>query len=259
MDEEDIMLDGIDDAFEGDDAFEIAGPDGIDAYLDQALGAANPRLMLRRAANVRIARGAQVNRRLAATVGRIAKISRGLYAATGKLESEYMRRPNTGASVYTPVINSGATSAFSVQPGTGNSFYRLLGFIVSDEQANLFGFTSLKVGGQEHINFTQSTPAAPVSNAVPWGVYALKESSLQTNLAPWVGQVFDANTPILGTIANMTVAASGDALNVAARGVWLTQTDPCGFRYPYVAQQASQFWGRLRRQALSLGISPRVR
>lgn len=253
------MLDGVDDVFDGDDAFEIAGPDGVDAYLDQALGAASPRLMLRRASNVRLKPGAQINRRMAGTIARIAKISKGLYAATGKLESEYMRRPNTGCSVYTPVVAPGATSAFQVQPGTGNSFYRLLGFIVTDEQCNIFGFTSLKVGGQEHINFTQSTPAAPVSNAVPWGVYALKESSLQTNIAPWVGQVFDANTPILGTIANMTVAASGDAVTVAARGVWLTQTDPCGFRYPQVAQQASQFWGKLRRGALSLAIRPSVR
>ncbi len=256
MDDEDLMLDGIDDAFDGEDAFDISGPDSIDAYLDQALGAATPRLMLRRAAAARIRPGAQINRRLAGTIGRIAKISKGLYAATGKVEAEYMRRPNTGAAVYTPVIAPGATSAFSVQPGTGNSFYRLLGFIVSDEQANLFGFTSLKVGGQEHINYTQSTPAAPVSNAVPWSVYALKESSLQTNLAPWVGQVFDANTPILGTIVNVTVAASGDALTVAARGVWLCQTDPCGFRYPFVAQQASAFWGKLRRSALSLSVSP---
>lgn len=260
MDEDfEIDVDGLDLDGDDDDAYEISGPDGVDGWLDQALGAPNRRVMLRRLASARIPRGSQLNRRMAGVVSRIAKISRGLYDASGKLEAEYIKRPNTLCSVYTPNVASGATSAFSVQPGTGNSFYRLLGFIASDEQANVFGFSSLRVGGQEHVNFTQSTPAAPVTSAVPWAIFALKEPTLQTNIAPWVGQVFDANTPITGTIVNMTTAGAGDTVTLAARGVFLTQTDPCGFRYPQMAQQAAAFWNRIRRNAVGLAASFRVR
>jgi len=231
---------------------------GQDVYnwAQSAVGAANPRTFLSRAAAAQIKPQAvqALGKPVASMVRRIAKIAAGLYQQSGMLEAQYLRRPNTLCALATPVIAPGATSTFSVQPGTGNSFYRLLGMIVDDVQATIFGFSSLRVGGQEHVNYTQSSPTPPVANAVPWSIFALKESSLQANLAPWVGQVFDANTPITGTVANMTVAASGDAITVSARLVWLVQTDPCGFRYPQVIQQSQQFFNRIRRFGSNLAL-----
>lgn len=234
----------------------ISGPDDLSNWTKHTLGAANNRIFLSRSAAAVVKPQAvqAIGKPVATMVRRIAKIAAGLYQQSGMLEAQYLRRPNTLCALATPVIAPGATSTFSVQPGTGNSFYRLLGMICDDVQATIFGFSSLRVGGQEHVNFTQTSPTAPVANAVPWPIFALKESSLQANLAPWVGQVFDANTPITGTVANMTVAASGDAITVSARLVWLVQTDPCGFRYPQLMQQSQQFFGRIRRFGTSLAL-----
>ncbi len=220
---------------------------------DQFVGAASQkrnRAVLRDLAKVRPGQGfasASETRRQAALISRLGQISRAVLVQTGRLEADYLRRPNTLCSVYTPVIAPGATSTFSVIPGSGNSFYRLLGFVATDDQCNIFGFTQLKVGGQDHVQFSQSTPTAPITNAVPWAIFQYKEGKMVVNLAPWTGQVFDQSSPVQGIIANMTVAASGDAITVAARGVFLAQTDPCGYRYTQMTEQSKGFWKNFNR------------
>ena len=241
-----LFIAGFDDPT---DVTEIAGEEQFYDLLEEATGAANSRLMLSKLAKARPA--AKANPRLNAAVKRIASVAKQVQVQSGRIEAEWLRRPNTLVAIYTPNIANGATSAFSIQPGTGTSYYRLLGFICSDEQANVFGFSSLKVGGQEHVNFTQSTPSAPVANAVPWNIFALKESRLSTNLAPWSGTLFDPSQPITGTIVNMTTAAAGDVVTLAARITLLCQTDPCGMRYQKMVEASSRMFGSMR-QALGV-------
>lgn len=231
----------------GSNPYVISGPEKWNKFLT---GAASKRKkpLLRDLAKVRPSRSmSQSNPREAALISRLGQISREVLVQTGRLEADYLRRPNTLCSVYTPVIAPGATSAFQVIPGSGNSYYRLLGFVATDDQCNVFGFTQLKVGGQDHVSFSQSTPTPPVANAVPWAIFQYKEGKMVVNLAPWTGQVFDQSSPIIGTIANMTVAGAGDAVTIAARGVFLAQTDPCGYRYTQMTEQSKMFWKSFNR------------
>lgn len=242
-------FDEVEEDFENDESpYLISGPEKWDAFVGAAARKPAKRL-LRDMAKVRpsasFANGA--GRKQAALVSRLGQISRQVLVQTGRLEADYLRRPNTLCSVYTPVIAPGATSAFQVIPGSGNSYYRLLGFVATDNQCDIFGFTQLKVGGQDHVSFTQSTPTAPVSNAVPWAIFQYKEGKMVVNLAPWTGQVFDQSSPIIGTIANMTVAGAADAATLAARGVFLAQTDPCGYRYTQMTEQSKMFWKSFNR------------
>jgi hypothetical protein len=243
-------FDEVEESFEDDSAenpYLISGPEKWTKFVGAAARKPAKRL-LRDMAKVRpSANMARVDSRQAALISRLGQISRQVLVQTGRLEADYLRRPNTLCSVYTPVIAPGATSAFQVIPGSGNSYYRLLGFIAHDDQCNVFGFTQLKVGGQDHVSFTQSTPTAPVSNAVPWAIFQYKEGKMVVNLAPWTGQVFDQSSPIIGTIANMTVAGAGDAVTIAARGVFLAQTDPCGYRYTQMTEQSKMFWKSFNR------------
>lgn len=234
--------------------FSVAGSDddekskvvsGPDDFLDViiAAGDRSPRRMMRQLSRVRASSSAPP--RLRRAVSRIGRIARTVQSQAGRLEAEYMRRPNNLCAIYTTSLAPGATVAFSIQPGAGMSFYRLLNFICGDDTSDRFGFTSLRVGGVEHVNQTQTTPAAPVANLVPWTVFQLKESRGIANIAPWSGQLFDNNTPITGIIGNGTVAATGDAFTGAARINVLTQVDPCGQRYQQAIQNAQRYWGAL--------------
>ena len=234
-------------ADEDDDLIEIHGPEELEGALEEALGAPSPKFF----GQVSRMRGKTKSPKVNSAIKKLATVAKQVQVQSGRIEAEWLRRPNTLVSVYTPTIASGATSTFSVQPGTGTSYYRFLGMTCSDEQSNLFGFSSLKVGGQEHVNFTQSTPSAPVSSAVPWAGFALREGRQVTNLAPWSGQLFDPSQPITGTIVNLTVAASGDALTVAARLVLNVQTDPCGMRYQKVQEANDRMFGSMK-QALGI-------
>jgi hypothetical protein len=223
------IIAGVDEDFDEDGAF-ASGPEDFEEMTGAIVRLRDPRAFLARTAQLRVSPKFQRAGALPRVVSRLARISRQVLVQTGRIEAEYLRRPNTLVSIYTPALAPNATSAFTVQPGQGNNFYRTLGFTCSDEQADRFGFSALVVGGQNHVTFSQTAPAAPVANSVPWAIYALKESRLVTNLAPWTGQLFDNSTPITGTIVNMTTAAATDAFTGAARIVILTQTDPCSYR-----------------------------
>lgn len=214
--------------------------------LTHALGAAlrddNPKALLSTIASMRAQGMAQISE----TVSRMAIIAKQILVQTGRIEGEYLRRPNCLCALYTTSLAPAATIAFSVQPGLGNSYYRLLGFLCGDQQGDVFGFTSLKVGGQEHVQFSQSQPTAPVTNFVPWSMFMLREASFKANLAPWSGQVFDQNTPVTGIVANGTVAATTDVFTGAARLTFLTQIDPCGFRYEQIKNASQKYWASLR-------------
>lgn len=241
------VLAGIDPDFDDDsDESVISGDEDLDDFVGAALRVPNTQALLARMGRARVS--PKFGRtKMGSIVGKLKNISRQVLLQTGRLEADYLRRPNTLCSIYTTALAPGASVAFQVTPGNGNSFYRLLGFICTDDQSNVMGFSSLRVGGQEHVNFTQSTPTAPVASAVPWAIYQLKESRLAVNLAPWTGQVFDQSSPLLGTVVNMTVAGNTDAATVTGRMVVLTQTDPCGMRYPQLTEQSKGWWKSLRR------------
>jgi hypothetical protein len=244
-----VAIAGVDDDDDdGEDMLIVEGEDDFEEYIGAALNAANrggSRAMLRRLSKARP--GSKAPTKIAAMVKRMGRISKAVQVQSGKIEAEYLRKPNNFSGVFTPAMAPGAAAtAFSVQPGTGMSYYRLLSMVATDEQINLFGFTSLKVGGVEHVNFTQTTPAAPISGLVPWSTLGLKESRGWANLAPWSGQIFDNQTPITGSIANATTAASIDTATAAARLAFLTQVDPCGQRYVQTQQASNRMWKSFR-------------
>jgi hypothetical protein len=245
------IIAGVDEDFDDDDGDGmVSGDEDIDQVLGAALRLSNPRQFLSRVARTRV-RPQALRRPGGRAVSRLAKISRQVLIQTGRIEAEYMRRPNTLVSIYTPALAPGASVAFSINPGQGNNYYRLLGQICTDAQANVFGYSNLTVGGQNHVQFAQNAPVAPVANAVPWAIFQLKEGKLVTNIAPWTGQIFDNSTPVTGTIVNMTTAAATDATTAAARIVVLTQTDPCSYR-SNLALDAQRGWLRNNKRDLQI-------
>lgn len=245
------IIAGIDEEFDTDEGdFQVSGDDDIDQVLGAALRLRSPQAFLRGMARTRV-RPQVLKRPMGRAVSRLAKISRQVLLQTGRIEAEYMRRPNTLVSIYTPALAPGASVAFNIQPGQGNNYYRLLGQICTDAQANVFGYSALVVGGQNHVQFAQNAPVAPVASAVPWAIFQLKEGKLVTNIAPWTGQIFDNSTPVTGTIVNMTTAAATDATTAAARIVILTQTDPCSYR-SNLALDAQRGWLRGNKRDLQI-------
>lgn len=170
----------------------------------------------------------QVNPKIASAMSRMAQMARAVHDRMGIIEAYEQRRPNSLCCVYGTSVAPAGTLAFSITPSGGQSWYRLLAFLTGDDQAQVFGFTDLKVGGLSMIFATQTTPAAPITNASAWYGFVARGDNQVFNLAPWTGQVFDNSVTVNGTIANMTVAATGDAITLAPRFLIPVQTDPCG-------------------------------
>jgi len=239
------FIEGVDDEYTSPSEYtDVAGDDDFEDLIGAAADARSPRIMLNKLANAR-ARGS-LRPKVAMAVKRLSRIAKQVQIQSGRIEAEYLRKPNNLCSIYTTSLAPAASVAFVIQPGSGMSYYRLLGLVCTDDQANIFAFTSLKVGGVEHVNQSQTAPAAPVTNAVSWATFQLKEERGFAGLAPWSGQLFDNNTPFSGTIANITVAATTDAFTGAARIALLTQVDPCGVRYQQNLQANSRMWGTLK-------------
>lgn len=242
-----FMVAGIDE-FDDSDAYKISGEDDFDHLMGAAAKAKSGKSMLNTLANTRLTANAQRSLGNKAVVAnRLKQVSRQVLAQTGKLEADYLRRPNTMVAVYGPNIAPGGTDDFRIVPGSGNSFYRILNLIATDSQVEAFGFSNFTVGGENHVKMQQSDPTPPVANAVPWAPYALRESALIANIAPWTGQVFDNSTPVSGTIVNMTTAGGADSATLAPRFVISTQTDPCGYRYTQLNENSKGMWKSMRR------------
>lgn len=239
-----VFIEGVDEEYNTGDETVIAGDEDFEDLIGAAADARSPRLMLSKLASARAR--SSLRPKVAMAVKRLSRIAKQVQIQSGRIEAEYLRKPNNLCSIYTTSLAPAASVAFTIQPGAGMSYYRLLGMVCTDDQANLFAFTSLKVGGVEHVNQSQTTPAAPVTNAVSWATFQLKEERGFANLAPWSGQLFDNNTPITGTVANITVAATTDAFTGAARMALLTQVDPCGVRYQQNLQANARMWGSLK-------------
>lgn len=190
----------------------------------------NPRKVVQTLARTRIQPqlANQVNPKVAATMSRMTQIARAIHDRLGIIDAYEQRRPNSLCCVYGTAVAPGGTLAFSITPSGGQSWYRLLAFLTGDDQAQVFGFTDLKVGGLSMIFATQTTPPAPVTNASAWYGFVARGDNQVFNLAPWTGQVFDNSVTVNGTIVNMTVAATGDAITLAPRFLIPVQTDPCG-------------------------------
>lgn len=92
---------------------------------------------------------------------------------------------------------------------------------------------------------SQTTPTAPVTQACSWNMFALRESRLRTNLQPWAGVFFDGTVPITGTIANMTVAATANAVTLAPILTVLAQSDPCAYNTAKVKEGANRYWSAM--------------
>jgi hypothetical protein len=242
------MIAGIDDFDDDVSGYEISGEDDLDRMLGAALRSKSGKSALSTLASARLTpKGNSALGKTGRTIERLRDISKQVLTQTGRIEAEYLRRPNTLVAVYGPNLASGATDDFTITPGSGNSYYRILGLVSADDQANVFGFSNLTVGGEDHVKQRQTDPTPPVANAVPWSIFALKESRMIANLAPWTGQVFDNSTPITGTIVNMTTAGGADTVTLAPRIVFLSQTDPCGFRYAQLNEAAKGNWKSMRR------------
>ena len=137
----------------------------------------------------------------------------------GRIDAYEQRRPNSLCCVYGAALAPGATVAFDVVPSGGQSWYRLLAFLTGDDQAQVFGFTSLRVGGMDQIFSTQTLPTpAPVANASAWYGFVARGDNQVFNLAPWTGFTFSNDVHVTGTIVNMTIAATGDVSTGGAGG-----------------------------------------
>jgi hypothetical protein len=219
-----------------DDGVTVEGPRELDQFFRNVDMVAkshgqDPSKVFGQIGKLRIAPHAQLHPDLKATLGRVARISRAIADFSGRIQADYLRRANQVCGIFTTALAPSATVAFTLSPSNGQAWYRILGLAADDLSCARFGFTSLKIGGMEHVNFNQSTPAAPVTNAVPWTGFQVRESSHVFNLQPWTGQDFDNNTNVTGTIANMTVAATADAATAAAKMQVSIFTDPCGQNY----------------------------
>lgn len=174
----------------------------------------------------------QIHPALAQTLGTFQKVASGLQNAQQKLEADYMRRPNQELGLFSDTpLGPGATKVFSFKPSGGQSWYRLLQFNCSDDQAARFGFLSLFIGGMQHVINGQTAPTTASPGAAPWIGYQIKESSHLSNLQPWTSDAFDNSVTLDCTVVNMTNIAGGDAFTQAPRMKIGVQTDPCGQNY----------------------------
>ena len=171
----------------------------------------------------------QVPAPVARAVARLTTMARAVQDQLGRIDAYEQRRPNSLCCVYGAALAPGATVAFDVVPSGGQSWYRLLAFLTGDDQAQVFGFTSLRVGGMDQIFSTQTLPTpAPVANASAWYGFVARGDNQVFNLAPWTGFTFSNDVHVTGTIVNMTIAATGDAITLGPRFLIPVQTDPCG-------------------------------
>jgi hypothetical protein len=250
--DEDLEMDGDDYLDDENETGELVT---TGAQLDQLLtGAADSsmraRAMLNRFKNVQLSPTALAADRVPAkviqAVHHITRIAKSVSYQVGKLDANELRRPNSLVGVYGTVQAPGSSVLFSITPSGGTPWYRLLAFLAGDDQAQIFGFSSLKVGGQDMVFATQTAPVAPVTNAVSWIGFVARGDNQLFNVAPWTGRMFDNSTPITGTIVNMSVAASGDAISLAPRFLCPSQTDPCGQSSMYARSH-----GRVVKQRLN--------
>lgn len=184
----------------------------------------------------------------AAAVTHLSNVAQMIHSQMGVLDADYLRRPNLLVGVYGTTVAPGATMTFTITPSGGTSWYRLLAFLAGDDQAQVFGFTSLKCGGLDQIFATQSTPTAPIANATGWMGFVARGDGQKFNLQPWTGQVFDNSVQVTGTVANMTVAATGDAITLNPRFLIPSQTDPCGQNSSQVLSSAANMANLIRKQ-----------
>ena len=225
-----------------DDDFEAEGDELVDEDGYYSVGAAEqltqlfrraggaPKKVVATLARTRIqpSLANQVNPKIAQAMSKMSQMARAVHDRMGIIEAYEARRPNSLCCVYGTSTAPGITLAFSITPSGGQSWYRLLAFLTGDDQAQVFGFTDLRVGGLNMIFATQTTPVPPVANASAWYGFVARGDNQVFNLAPWTGQVFDNSVTVNGTIVNMTVAATGDAITLAPRFLIPVQTDPCG-------------------------------
>lgn len=200
------------------------------------------------------------NAKLGGIVKNLSRVANNVLTTAGRNEADRLDRPNIFCCIFGTSVAPSGTLAFSITPGNGNSYYRVLGFTADDTMAGVFGFTSLKVGGQEHVQMSQTTPTAPVTSACSWNIFQLRESRLRTNISPWSGQFFDGTVPITGTIANMTVAATANAVTLAPVLTVLAQSDPCAYNTSKVKEGAARYWNAMGKGlggVIGVGLSSR--
>jgi hypothetical protein len=218
-----------------------------------AVGAAvDPNKFVAQAAMARIGNQALVQNGVstshAAAITHLSNVAQMIHSQLGVLDADYLRRPNLLVGVYGTTVAPGATLAFTITPSGGTSWYRLLAFLAGDDQAQIFGFTSLKCGGLDQIFATQATPTAPIANATGWMGFVARGDGQKFNIQPWTGQVFDNSVQVTGTIANMSVAGTGDAITLNPRFLIPSQTDPCGQNSAQVVNSAANMANLIRKQ-----------
>lgn len=193
-----------------------------------------------------------IHPKVVSTLQRMTQMARAVDSRMAVIDAYEARRPNSLCCVYGPAIAPGVAQDFRITPSGGQNWYRLLAFLTGDDQAQVFGFSALKVGGVTQIFASQATPTPPVAGggAAWYGLVARGDNQV-FNLAPWTGTVFDNSVNVEGTTLNMTIAASGDAITLGPRFLIPCQTDPCA-NYSSQYKAAGQNVQRMVRRSLSL-------
>lgn len=252
MDDEDReILDGADE----DDDLVVTSGEQLDGLLDRFSAKRVPDLKaLRIMSRAQFPQsGSTLKPKVVAGLGRLKRMAAGMAAASGKIEADWLRRPNQHCGFYGPnLAPATASSEFSITPSGGAGWYRVLGILMTPGIVERIGFKSLIIGGLEHINAPQAStsPTSPVANLVPAAGFVVGDASDKWNIAPFTGYVFDNATPMRFTLGNMTTPGAGDAETIAPRGNLPIQTDPCGQGYQNVKATAGQ-WIKKYRRALA--------
>lgn len=265
MDEfDDDYLDGVgeyDDLSDDDDdgirAIDVGAAEGLAHLMGKFKGTrGNPRALVQHLAAARVnpqrlvAKGV-LGAPQAALLAHLSRVAKAITVQMGSLDADYLRRPNIVCGVYGTTLAPGGTVAFSITPSGGTAWYRVLGFLAGFDQAQIMGFTALNVGGLNQLIGAQTTPTAPVTNAVGWMGFVSTGDRQVFNLQPWTGQTFDNSVAITGTIVNMSVAATGDAITLNPRFLIPAQVDPCGQSSAALAS-AQKFNSSILRRALQI-------
>lgn len=252
MDEEDqFVLDGEDD--DAEYALVTSG-EQLDGLLERFNSRKIPdRKALAMLSRTKFQEGGSLRPKTVAGLGRLKRMAAGMAAAVGKIEADWLRRPNQHCGIFGPNLPPSTLSGeFQITPSGGQGWYRILGLLMTPGLVERVGIKSLRIGGMEHINSAQAStsPTAPVAGLVPAAGFVVGDSSNVWNIAPYTGVVFDNATPFYLTLGNMTTAGAGDAETIAPRMNIPIQTDPCGGGYRDVKASAAQ-WMKRYRKALS--------
>ncbi len=145
-----------------------------------------------------------------------------------KMQIEYEGRlallPNNSIAMNSPLLIPGTSSGKLSATAPGNTFYRVIGFLVDAFTAATFRLEVLTIGGVDHVNKTQTAaPPNPGINFAPFVQDGLGRYMLNS----WTGDIFLQTQPIELTVFHKGFFVGPAFCDVAV----LVQASPCDQRY----------------------------